>query len=221
MTRKYRIVVENSPHHVIQRGSRRQKVFFCEDDKTAYLKLLKAQCKKNKVLIWAYCLMENHVHLVLVPADRYGLTAALAQAHWHYARFINKRENWSGHLWQDRFGSFVLNDHYLRKVVRYVELNPVRGGLARKPELYKWSSARAHVDGTKDPYLDHLPLLDDIDDWSEYLRGEVDNEDLLKLRKHASTGRPLGGKEFLEELSRKLNIEFMPKRRGRKVRLIH
>jgi putative transposase len=160
--------------------------------------------------------MENHIHLVLVPADRYGLATAVAQAHWHYTTLINKRENWCGHLWQARFSSFVLNDSYLRAVVRYVELNPVRGGLVKKAELYKYSSARAHMEGSPDPYLDHLPLLDEIKDWSEYLRGEVDHEDLLKLRKHVSTGRPLGSKEFLEELSRKLNIEFMPKKRGPK-----
>ena len=216
MSRRSRIVVEGLAHHIIQRGNRRQKVFFSENDKRLYLSLLKKYCEKYGVLIWAYCLMDNHVHLVLVPSKIEGFCQAVGQTHWWYTTIVNKREKWKGYLWQGRFKSFVLHGNYLKNVVRYVELNPVRAGMVQCAEQYGWSSARVHIEGTKDPILDYSPLLDEIVDWKEYLRGEEGVDNLKLFRNHLSTGKPLGDKIFLEELSSKIGIDLTLKKPGPK-----
>ncbi len=216
MARKFRVVAEGLAHHVIQRGNRRQKVFFSEEDKRIYLSLLKKYCDQHGVLIWAYCLMDNHVHLVLVPSRAESLAQAVGQAHWWYTTIVNKRQGWKGYLWQGRFNSFVLHNNYLRSVVRYVELNPVRAGMVEHAERFPWSSARAHIERLDDPILDHLPLLDEIQDWKQYLQGEVRPDDLKLFRRHLSTGKPLGDKSFIEELSGKLGVDLTPQKPGPK-----
>ena len=133
MARLARVVVPGVPHHVTQRGNRRLETFFEDDDYRAYLDLLAASCAEAGVAVWAYCLMPNHVHLVLVPDERDGLRHALGEAHRRYTRRINFREGWRGHLWQERFHSFPMDEAYLLATARYVELNPLRARLVRKP----------------------------------------------------------------------------------------
>ncbi|MCF6322623.1 MAG: transposase, partial [Rhizobiaceae bacterium] len=94
--------------------------------------------------------MPNHVHLVLVPHDEDGLRRALGEAHRRYTNHINSRENWRGHLWQERFHSYPMDETHLLEAVRYIELNPVRAGLAKHARDWRWSSARAHLDGSDD-----------------------------------------------------------------------
>ena len=154
--------------------------------------------------------MDNHVHLVLVPSDREGIAKAISQIHWHYTKLVNGREEWRGYLWQGRFNSFVLHDSHLRAVIRYVEMNPVRAGMVLKPEQYLWSSASAHISGRKDKLLSHFYLLDEIKEWAAFL-STIENIDMLTLlRKHQSTGRPLGDSLFLKDLSRKLGMDLLP-----------
>jgi REP element-mobilizing transposase RayT len=95
--------------------------------------------------IWAYCLMPNHVHLVMVPDQEDGLRAALGEAHRHYTRHINFRQKWRGHLWQERFHSFLMDEDYLLATVRYVERNPVAARLCESAGQWPWSSTRAHL----------------------------------------------------------------------------
>jgi len=104
--------------------------------------------------------MPNHVHLILVPRDADGLRAALGEAHRRYTRHINLREGWRGYLWQGRFASFPMDEPYLLACARYVELNPVRAKLARRTRDWRWSSARAHVNGRDDGLVTVRPLLD-------------------------------------------------------------
>lgn len=129
MARMARLVVPGYPHHVTQRGNRRQKTFFSIDDYASYIKLLAAAKSKAGVEVWAYCLMPNHVHLVVVPKTESSLAALFSDAHRRYTRRINAREGWKGHLWQERFHSSVMDENYLLSTVRYVELNPVRARL--------------------------------------------------------------------------------------------
>jgi len=135
------------PHHVTQRGNRRQETFFSEADYQAYLELMAEWCQKRQVEIWAYCLMPNHVHLIAVPGTKEGLQLAIGEAHRRYSRLINFRQGWRGHLWQGRFSSFILDEAYLLACARYVERNSVRAGLVEKPEQWRWSSAAAHMSG--------------------------------------------------------------------------
>ena len=138
MARIARVVVPGYPHHVTQRGNRRQQTFFNNEDYKSYLDLMSEWCGKYQVDIWAYCLMPNHIHLIAVPQIKEGLNLAVGEAHRRYTRRVNFREGWRGHLWQGRFASFVMEEGHLLACARYIELNPVRAGLVKRPEEWPW-----------------------------------------------------------------------------------
>ena len=192
------------PHHITQRGNRRQATFFCEEDYAAYLELMGQWCKERGVAVWAYCLMPNHVHLIAVPKSEDGLRRAIGEAHRRYTRRVNFRERWRGHLWQGRFASFVLDEPYLVAAARYVELNPVRAGLAIAPSEYRWSSARAHLKGEDDCLVRVAPLLEIAGNWRRLLLSAVSDEQLKEFREHERTGRVLGDDDFQKRLEKKL-----------------
>jgi putative transposase len=200
MARMPRLVIPHYPHHVTQRGARRQKTFFSNADYKTYLDLLATAKDGVGAEIWAYCLMPNHVHHVIVPGKEDSLAALFSDAHRRYTRHINFREGWRGHLWQERFHSFVMDERYLMATVRYIELNPVRAGLCRKPQDWPWSSARAHLAGKNDALVSVQPMLARVDDWSAYLERETDQKTADAIRKHTRTGRPTGSDRFLTQL---------------------
>lgn len=169
MPRAARLVVPNIPHHIIQRGNRCQPVFFSDDDRTLYLRLLAKWGGISGLSLWAYCLMDNHVHLVGTPANMRSLAVALGETHKAYTKAINEREGWRGFLWQGRFKSFPMDDPYLYRAIRYVELNPVRAKIVEDPADYPWSSARAHVLGEGDPLLAPNPLKMNGKEWAAFL----------------------------------------------------
>jgi putative transposase len=214
MGRIARVVAPGLPHHVTQRGNRRMETFFGDEDYAEYLKLLAQWCGRFEVVIWAYCLMPNHVHLVAVPETAHGLSHALGEAHRRYTRCVNFREGWRGHLWQERFASFVMDEQHLLAALRYVELNPVRAGLVACPGDYRWSSARAHLEGKDDLLVRVEPMLSYIGDWSAYLVLDVDEAEAeaAALRLHGRTGRPLGSADFIAGLETSLG-RFLRKRR--------
>ena len=201
MARIARVVIPGMPHHIVQRGNRRQPVFFSDEDRVSYLSILREQALRFGVSIWAYCLMDNHVHFVAVPEDQEGLAHTFGQTHRHYTRLINFREGWRGYLWQGRFSSYVLDEDYLYAAIRYVETNPVKAGLVTKAEDYPWSSAPARVLGQKDILLSDFFLTKEISDWSEFLRS-ADEEDPSEqvFGAHLNTGRPFGPPDFVERL---------------------
>ena len=205
MARMARVVAAGIPHHVTQRGNRRQQVFFSDGDYQTYLTLLAASCRQANVSVWAYCLMPNHVHLILVPRDADGLRAALADAHRRYSREINFREGWRGYLWQGRFASFPMDDNYLLACARYVELNPIRARLVARARDWRWSSARAHLKGQDDQLVRVSPLLDRVSDWKAFLDQGLDNAAREAIRASERTGRPLGDKSFVRKLEKKLD----------------
>ena len=94
--------------------------------------------------------MPNHVHLIVVPESEDRLRRAIGETHRRYTRHVNFRERWRGHLWQGRFASYVLDEHYLLAAARYVEMNPVKARLVRRPWRYRWSSAAAHLNRRDD-----------------------------------------------------------------------
>jgi len=216
MARMARVVVPGIPHHVTQRGVRRNDVFFCEGDYELYISLLSDFCLKCGTEIWAYCLMTNHIHLVMVPSTEDGLRASLGEAHRRYTRYINHREQCRGHLWQERFHSFPMDEDYLLSVVRYVELNPVHANMVNLPEDYIWSSARAHLSGQDDQLVKVSPMLDRAANWHAYLESDLDDATIDVLRMHTKTGRPLGDDSFTDMLELKLDKVLRPLKRGRK-----
>lgn len=216
MARLARLVVPGMPHHITQRGNRRQQTFFNDGDYAAYLELMSQRCRERGVEIWSYCLMPNHVHLIAVPSTEDGLRWAIGSAHEHYTRRINFREQWRGYLWQGRFASFVLDEPYLLAAARYVELNPVRARLVARPGDWPWSSARAHLSGRDDCLVEVAPLLSMIGDWQAFLESAVPEEELRDIRRHSRTGRPLGDESFLERLEGMVGRALRPQKRGPK-----
>ena len=211
MARNARVVLPNYPHHVTQRGNRKQTTFFNQHDYKYYLNVMAKLCCHHQVEIWAYCLMPNHVHMVAVPSAEDGLSRAIGEAHRCYALKVNQREGWRGHLWQERFASFVMDQTYLLAAARYVELNPVRAGLVDRPEDYQWSSASAHLRGRDDTLVSVKPMLDMVDSWDKYLEIE-DSAGYDRLRKHEKTGRPLGTAAFIEKLEVITGRKLRPQR---------
>lgn len=216
MARIARIVVPGLPHHVTQRGVRRMDIFTQKSDSADYLELLKANCKKAGTEILAYCLMPNHVHFVMVPSHEDGLRAALGETHRQYTRMINFRDECRGHLWQERFHSFVMDESSLLSCVKYVELNPVRAGLVDKPQKWLWSSARAHLEGKNDGIVKVKSMLDLVPDWQNFLDEGVSDVELERIYKHKSTGRPLGNDKWLEDLENKTGRVLKKQKPGRK-----
>jgi putative transposase len=191
MPRPARSILPGIPHHVTQRGARKEPTFFSDADYARYVALLRHGCAKAGTAIWAWCLMPNHVHLLLVPSRADGLAAALGPAHRCYAWEINQRQGWCGAFWQGRFGSVPLDEPHLYVCFRYVELNPVRARLAARPEDWRWSSARGHLGVAADPLADLAPARERIDDWRAFLEEGLDPEDHAALRAAERTGRLL------------------------------
>lgn len=219
MSRIARAVVPGLPHHVTQRGSRRQQTFFHETDYATYLDLMHRWCTHYGVQVWAYCLMPNHVHLITVPEGEKSLASAMAQVHKRYSWIVNEREGWRGHLWQERFASFVMDETHLLMCARYVEMNPVRAGLVEKPQDWPWSSARAHISGQGGRLVIVRPLLEIVDSsWSEFLHDGEKKDALELLRAHEGTGRPLGSPDFLDSVEQQLGRELRASKRGRRRR---
>ena len=217
MARMARVVVPGYPHHVIQRGNRRQQTFFCDNDYRFYLKLLSEYSRRAGTQIWAYCLMPNHVHLVMVPGVEDGLRAVLGEVHRRYTRYVNVRGRWCGHLWQERFGSFVMDESYLLASVRYVEKNPVAARLVEDPCGWQWSSAAAHTTARSDGVVTVEPMLARVGDWRGYLADDKDaTEHRGMIKRHARTGRPLGGEAFIRKLEALTNRTLLPRKAGRK-----
>lgn len=215
MARIARVVAAKYPHHITQRGNRRQDTFFCADDYRYYIEIMSEWCKKYDVEIWAYCLMPNHVHLIAIPETEDGLRQAIGEAHRRYTRRINFREKWKGHLWQGRFASYVMDEQYLLAAARYIELNPVKANLIKKPGQYQWSSAKAHLAAQDDNLVRVKPLLKLIDDWNEFLSSGYTEEEEALIHRHEQTGRPLGSIHFIKLLENRLDRILVPKKGGR------
>ncbi|MBU4252042.1 MAG: transposase [Candidatus Omnitrophica bacterium] len=200
MARMARVVIPGIPHHIIQRGNRRQPVFFSDDDRKAYLDYLYLHAKPAGISIWAYCLMDNHVHLIAVPKQETSFADGFSESQKRYSRRINFRENWRGHLWEGRFKSYPLSEPHLYSAIRYVERNPVRAKIVKHAWDYPWSSAKIHAEKGNDKIVDRNFVSDEIKNWADYLSEEDDEKDLTLLRNHCNTGRPLGDKSFIDLL---------------------
>jgi putative transposase len=220
MARLARLVVPGLPHHVTQRGNRRQQTFFGDDDYAAYVELMAEWCKERGVAIWAYCLMPNHVHLIAVPRSEDGLARAIGEAHRRYTRRINFREKWRGYLWQGRFASFVMDEPYLLAAARYIELNPVRAKLVSDAAEWRWSSAKAHLSGRDDRLVEVAPMRALVADWRGLLNSAIPEEELRDLREHGRTGCPLGNATFVERLERAIGRILRPQKPGRPSKLL-
>jgi len=217
IARLARIVVPGCPHHVTQRGNRREAIFFAPGDQEIYRDLLAEHCSKSSVEVWAYCLMPNHVHLILAPSDGEGLARALGDTHRRYTTFINARARWSGHLFQNRYGSVAMDDAHLMAAVRYVSLNPVRARLVAHARDWPWSSVRAHLARADDELVTVAPVLSRVPDFAALIApGAADEQLFAAIRSCERTGRPLGNSQFIAGLEKILGRSIARRAPGRK-----
>lgn len=173
MPRIARIVAVGLPHHITQRGNYRQNVFLDDDDRKQYLSWIQEYSNEYDLSILAYCLMQNHVHLIAIPDRQSSLAKTFNVAHMRYSQYFNKKMQATGHLWQGRFYSCILDEPHLMVAAKYIERNPVRANIVRKPWEGKWSSALAHI--KKEESLVRLKDLFKIIDmscesWRQYIR---------------------------------------------------
>jgi len=216
MPRFPRLVVPGHPHHVTQRGVRRQRTFFEDSDYQTYLKMALELTSDWQVEFWAYCLMPNHIHAVVVPHQPDDLSKYFAILHRRYARQLNLRHEWLGHLWQKRFFSVVMDERHTLASLRYVEMNPVRSGLCTSPRDWPWSSAAGNLGLWGDPLIDRSRTNEIVTDWNAYLADEEDATAIERLRSQTGTGRPDGDDGFLMLVESQTGRRVRKRRAGRK-----
>jgi putative transposase len=202
MARLARVVIPDYPHHVTQRGNGRARTFFSDADYALYRDLLAEHCRAADVAVWAWCLMPNHVHLVLVPSDADGLRRALASVHRRYAGIIHARRRRTGHFWQGRFGAVVMDEAHLVTALAYVALNPLRARLVERAQDWRWSSTRAHLSGRHDGITALAPVRARVPRFADVLAGGADAAAFARLRAAESIGRPLGDDGFIARIER-------------------
>ena len=213
-----RVVVANIPYHVTQRGNARQFLLTDDAARLVYLDLLSTYLELYGLSLLGYCLMSNHVHLVLISRKAESLALALKQTHGRYAAFWNATHASSGHVWQGRYYSCPLDDTHLWIALRYVEQNPVRAGLVATAESWPWSSALAHC-GPAENTL-HLDIEKWMKRWTSanwraYLLAGESEAELKAIRENTHTGRPLGAPEFVKHLEAATLRRLTPKKGGR------
>lgn len=173
-------------------------------------------CETHHVYVWAYSLMDNHVHLVQVPEEKNSLSLTIQEAHGEYARYLNSKYNLAGHAWHGRFKSVPMEEWHCWNTIRYVERIPVRAGMVEDAEDYLWSSAATHCGLRDDTLLSgNCPLVGEIKNWSEWLRVE-DDRMYNFIRSQTRLGQPLGSDEFIRSLELKTGRQFFPRKRGPK-----
>jgi putative transposase len=217
MARLARIVVPGLPHHVTQRGNRRQLLFAQKGDYALYRDLMAERCAANGVACWAYCFMPDHVHLILTPTREDGLARAVGEAHRRYTAYFNTRARVTGHLFQGRFSSAALDEAHVLAALRYLALNPVRAGLVQRAEDWRPCSVAAHLAGRNDALVEVAPALARVKNFRDLLdrdAGAPDQADMFEPGD--SIGRPLGDEAFLARVEQQLGYSVRPRRRGRK-----
>ncbi|MEM9469284.1 MAG: transposase, partial [Pseudomonadota bacterium] len=194
-------------------------IFFEKSDFQNYLDILQEQCERFSVKILSYCLLPNQVHLLAIPQNGELLARAIGETHRRYTNMINKRNNWRGHLFQDRFFSYVCDEQYSLRAMRFIETMPLISKITPKPESYLWSSARDRIKVTKESFITNPSNFHAIQDWPAFLARPMDEQELKKIQTHLQTGRPRGNDAFLDMIEEKIGRSVRPQKRGRKPKM--
>jgi putative transposase len=233
MPRMGRIVLPNYPHHVVQRGHNRQVVFAAEQDYQRYISDLRELKDVFGVKVYAYCLMTNHVHLLLAPGEAIaGLGQLMKALAARATRYRNRLEGRTGTLWESRYKSSVVeSDTYLLACCRYIELNPVRARMVAEAGDYPWSSYRTRItDQSDSDWLDMDPCFVALGDtperrrirYMEFMRQAVPSSEIDLIRAALQRGQLTGGARFVDEIERiqgqrvELRGQGRPKRLSKK-----
>lgn len=229
MSRPHRISLENFIYHIINRGNNGQVVFYDEDDFSKYLGLLKRYKEKFIFKIYAYCLMSNHVHLLIRPTQPKTLSKIMQSLTTAHTKLHHYKYKTSGHLWQGRFKNpIVQEDNYLLECIKYIEFNPVRANIVQNPLHYKWSSCHFHTGAdSNNELLDLDPVFINLgntmqeryNSYMRFIQQETSAEMLTRIKDSITKGLFLSDKLFEQDIKEKLRL-FKPKRRGRPLQRI-
>jgi len=215
MPRIARGLIDNQIYHIINRGNRRETVFHDMYDYERFLKLLQDSKEKYNIEIYAYCLMPNHFHLVIYTKYSESLSKAM---HWissSYVRYYNKRYKISGHLWQGRYKSFIVEqDSYLLVLLKYVEVNPKRAKIVKLCQDYKYSSAYNRINNINDELI-NIPPIELPNNWNKYINEEESKIDVDYIRNSIERQSPLGEELWQKNIAKECGIESTLNPRGR------
>jgi len=213
MPRIARIVAEGHPHHIVQRGNNKQAVFFDSEDKRFYLELLKKYSAECGNVVHAYCLMNNHVHILATPEHDDSLARAMQKLSLRFTQHINKKYKRTGRLWECRFHSSVVDkEGYLWTVCRYIERNPVRAKIVSKPSQYEWSSASKN---RRSDIVKSVWSEAEKQEYTDYLNGPEDKDQIDVIKKQTYSGKPIGSSKFIDHMAKILKMDLNVKPRGR------
>lgn len=217
MPRIARKVAIGYPHHVIQRGNNRDNVFFDEKDRLVYLYLLNKYTEKWACPVLAYCLMPNHVHLLVKPLQEISLSKTMQGVTLCYTQYINKKHGKTGRLWESRYYSCIVDrENYLWITTRYIEQNPKRAGIVNTEEGYPYSSARAHITGRVDEVLgEEIFGEEGRSEYVDFLHSHVEDGEINKIRSCTRLGLPFGNETFVKVIGQSLGIDLIRQPRGR------
>ena len=225
MPRNARIVVPNTPHHIVQRGHNKQVVFAGDDDYQYYLENLFEWKEQLNCKVYAWCLMTNHIHLIINPGNEIdSLAKLMKRLAGKQTRYVNRLEKRTGSLWEGRYKSSpVETDAYLLACCRYVELNPVRAKMVEKPEDYRWSSYKEKTGLKEVKNIDIDPCYLSLGEtpeqrmtrYKQWVETDVTEYELKSIREAMQRGQPTGSLLFAESIENKLGIRLSLNKPGR------
>jgi len=214
MPRVARGLADGLIYHIVNRGNGRQEVFHKDHDYLSFVELLKNALQRYPVRLYAYCLMPNHFHLLLVPEIAEDLSKFMQWFMTSHVRRYHRHYKTSGHIWQGRFKSFIVQaDRHLLTVVRYIEGNPVRAGLSASAAHWKWSSHSERIFGTPE-IISNLPIALP-DEWTTFVDTPLIDSELEKLRKSINRQAPYGAEQWQIQISKELGLDSTMNLRGR------
>lgn len=227
MPRQPRLELPGVPMHVTQRGVNRCAIFVDDADRHHYRRVLREACRLHGVLVHAFVLMDNHVHLLLSASRAGAISQVMRLSGQAHVQAFNARHGRTGTLWQGRFkSSLVDSDGYLLTVLRYIELNPVRAGMVATAEDYRWSSVHTHLGLAGDPLLTRHPLYMGLGDdrvsraaaYRVCLEETMDLEQVGRVRQYLAQERALGDVRFQKMVEAALGRPVCCRPRGRPAR---
>lgn len=224
MPRGPRPVIPKIPHHVIHRGNNRQQIFYKNKDYYILIKIIKVAKKEFGGLIYGYCFMKTHIHIIIQPEETNSLSNMMKLIAGRYTRYINKTYDRTGTLWEGRFKSSPIEyEKYLLGCIRYIEMNPMRGGIVNDPKDYFWSSYYARAFGRKDSILDLDPYYLELGKTSEeraraykkWFKDYITGEEIGYIKEGIERSTPIASVEYINSLSNMIGRKINVNKRGR------
>lgn len=224
MPRKPRFFLPDVPVHIVQRGHSREPVFYEDSDYSAYLHWVEEAIDRYHCVIHAYVLMTNHIHFLVTPQVRQGVSQMMQHIGRRYVPYINHTYGTSGSIWEGRFKASLIHDEeYLFTCMRYIELNPVRANMISNPGQYRWSSFRHNAQGKENKLITPHALYQRLgkvkyercEAYKALFKAHIELDDLKDIRTSLQTGTPLGNDYFREKIEKKLKTKVGQARRGR------